>query len=250
MFRNILHFAKKKFFFLLFPKENRVIRYVKKNSLTYCSRSKLKNISLAIRSVKAKGIPGAYIEAGVALGGSAIVIAKNKHPSSPLYLYDVFGMIPSPSNSDGDDAHQRYGLIASGQAAGLGADRYYGYIEDLKKVVIGNLLQAGIDLDSAKIHLVEGLFQDSMKIEEKVAFAHIDADWYESVKTCIERIAPRLSVGGIMIFDDYKSYSGCRRAVEEFLADHSKCFHMLLVDRSAVISRIREESFPPGKGHF
>lgn len=244
MIYNVMHFVKKKLFFLLFPEEYSVIRYVRRNKFTYCSHAKLKNISLAIHSIKKQNVPGIYIEAGVALGGSAILIAKIKCPLSPLYLYDVFGMIPPPSSHDGNDAHQRYDLIASGKSAGLGENKYYGYIKDLKKIVVGNIRQAGIDLDSGKIHFIEGLFQNSMNISDNVAFAHIDADWYESVKICIDRIAPHLNVGGIMIFDDYTSYSGCRKAVDEFLADNSLYFRMLLVDRSALITRIKDETAP------
>jgi asparagine synthase (glutamine-hydrolysing) len=38
------------------------------------------------------------------------------------------------------------------------------------------------------------------------------------VRTCLERIAPRLARGGVMIVDDYDSKSGCRLAVDEYFA--------------------------------
>ena len=64
------------------------------------------------------------------------------------------------------------------------------------------------------------MFQDTITGDEPVALAHIDGDWYESVRTCLERIGPRLSPGGVMVIDDYFHWSGCRTAVDEFLAKH------------------------------
>ena len=37
--------------------------------------------------------------------------------------------------------------------------------------------------------------------------------------TCLERIAPRLATGGLLIIDDYDAWSGCRRAVDEYFAE-------------------------------
>jgi asparagine synthase (glutamine-hydrolysing) len=57
-----------------------------------------------------------------------------------------------------------------------------------------------------------------------VAFAHIDCDWYDSVKTSLERITPNLSSGGILVIDDYYAYSGCKKAVDEFLEKNPDLF--------------------------
>ena len=99
--------------------------------------------------------------------------------------------------------------------------------------------KAGKDLQTSNVHFFEGLFEKTMLITEKVGFAHIDADWYDSVKICIERISPVLSPGGIMIFDDYSSYSGCRKAVDEFLSENSHSFRLIRHDKSALITRFR-----------
>jgi asparagine synthase (glutamine-hydrolysing) len=58
-----------------------------------------------------------------------------------------------------------------------------------------------------------------MQIERPVAFVHIDGDWYESVMTCLTRLAPRLVPGGVLVIDDYDAWSGCRSAVDEYFAD-------------------------------
>jgi hypothetical protein len=57
-----------------------------------------------------------------------------------------------------------------------------------------------------------------MQLEEPVALAHLDGDWYESTRTCLTRIAPRLVPGGRIVLDDYDKWSGCRAAVDEYFA--------------------------------
>ena len=54
---------------------------------------------------------------------------------------------------------------------------------------------------------------------QDVALAHVDGDWYESVMTCLERIAPYLVPEGRIVIDDYDSWSGCRKAVDEYFSD-------------------------------
>lgn len=238
MIDKVIRSILRKCFKLRYPVESGIIRYITARKLTYCGYNKLVSIAESINEVKKEQVYGSYIEAGVALGGSAILIAKIKNPASHLYLYDAFGMIPPPSANDGSDAHERYKVIADGKSKGLGNDQYYGYMENLEDVVRRNLENAKIDLNSSNVHLIRGFLTDTLNVLEPVAFAHIDVDWYDSVRICIDRITPHLSPGGIMIFDDYHSYSGCRRAVDEFLGSHSK-FIMVDGKRSAVIKRSR-----------
>lgn len=205
-----------------------LIAQVRAKSLTYCGRPKLENLRDAAIQLRRDKVPGAFIEAGVALGGSAIVLAKVKERDRKLELYDVFSMIPPPGPQDGEDAHKRYAEIKSGDSAGLGDNLYYGYVDQLIDRVRANLEGFGIDLQREHVSLIQGLFEDTLHPQGAVALAHIDCDWYEPVRTCIDRIVPKLSPGGIMVFDDYSSYSGCTRAVDELLAqrsDFEQVFH-------------------------
>ena len=136
-----------------------------------------------------------------------------------LQVYDVFDIIPPPSENDTEEVHHRYRVIKSGQSEGIGGDRYYGYQNDLYNTVKANLEGFGIDLDRQNVALIKGLVQETLWVKEPIAFAHIDVDWYEPVKTCLERIFPLLSVGGVMVLDDYHSWGGCKRAVDEYLDD-------------------------------
>jgi asparagine synthase (glutamine-hydrolysing) len=55
-----------------------------------------------------------------------------------------------------------------------------------------------------------------LHVSEPVALAHIDGDWYRSVMTCLRRIEPNLVPGGTLVIDDYRAWSGCKRAVDEY----------------------------------
>jgi hypothetical protein len=65
-----------------------------------------------------------------------------------------------------------------------------------------------------------------MHIDKDVVFAHIDVDWYEPVKTCLDRIIPKLCIGGSIILDDYYGWSGCRKATDYYFQDISDKFNM------------------------
>ncbi len=187
-------------------------------NLSYCGPPKLENIAEAAVAVRTAGVRGSWLEAGVALGGSAILLARLKPRGVALDLYDVFGMIPPPGPDDGEDAHRRYAEIASGASKGLGDDTYYGYVDDLQAKVLANLARFDVVPARDRVRLHRGLFATTLRPTGPVALAHVDCDWYDSVRVCIERIAPQLAVGGMIVFDDYSSYSGCRRAVDEWLA--------------------------------
>ena len=72
-----------------------------------------------MRELERDGLPGLLIEAGTARGGSAIVMAAAKAAERPMKVYDVFGMIPPPSERrTAPDVHERYAKIAAGERHG------------------------------------------------------------------------------------------------------------------------------------
>lgn len=198
--------------------KNRVlIDSIREKKLTYLSVRKLESISNTCLSIENNQLPGIFLEAGCALGGSSILIASIKDNRRPLFIYDVFGMIPPPTEDDSQDVHDRYRTIVEGKSKGIGGDKYYGYEENLFEIVQSNLKSFSIDSDRQSVSLIKGLVQDTMKINKPVAFAHVDVDWYEPVMTCLERVFPDLVSGGSIILDDYHDWGGCRKATDEYL---------------------------------
>jgi asparagine synthase (glutamine-hydrolysing) len=196
---------------------------VRKERLTYLVPQKLVRIERAMRRARDNQVAGDFLEFGVALGGSSIVIATEARAQQRHFAgFDVFAMIPPPT-SDKDDAKSkdRYAVISGGKSKGIGGDQYYGYRSDLYSDVVASFRRFGIPVDGEKVALWKGLFEDTwpQRQPRPVAFAHIDCDWYDPVKFCLAAAAAQLSPGGILMLDDYHDYGGCRIAVDEFRAE-------------------------------
>ena len=122
----------------------------------------------------------------------------------------------------------------------FGYDSFEGFDEDInvdlelggpenEEKKLGGFSQTSYDLVMRKISqfnvedsvtLVPGFFKKTLsKSSERVySFVHLDCDIYESYKTCLEYFWPRLSDGGIILFDEYMDppWPGCKKAVDEF----------------------------------
>ncbi|GAA2634999.1 TylF/MycF/NovP-related O-methyltransferase [Actinomadura fulvescens] len=143
-----------------------------------------------------RDLPGAAAEVGVFRGGSAKLIAEAVG-ARKLYLFDTFTGIPAHSPTD--DLHQTNDFAETELAV---VERLF---EGQKNVV-----------------LVPGVFPESAtEMQEAFCFVHVDTDVYGSALDCCRYFYPRLVSGGVMVFDDYGSYScpGIKRAVDEYFAD-------------------------------
>jgi O-methyltransferase len=89
-----------------------------------------------------------------------------------------------------------------------------------KKQFIVNYKKAGLSLP--RIH--KGWFNDltAVDVPEKIAFAFLDGDYYESVLTPLKLIWPRLVPGAAIVVDDYanEALPGAAKAVDEWVATH------------------------------
>lgn len=210
----------------LFYKKNAkissLIEEVRAEKLSYLENYALYELAEAVLTIEKRKLEGAIVETGCALGGSSILMASIKDKSREFYVYDVFGMIPPPTEEDGTDVQERYKTIESGTSQGIGGDTYYGYEENLYQKVVQSFSKFNVDVEPNHVHLVQGLYQDTLQINSLIALAHIDCDWYESVKTCLSRIEPHLVSGGILVIDDYYTWSGCTKAVDEYFAQEAK----------------------------
>jgi len=200
------------------PEVEQTISRARDEHLTYLARDDLRDLAAVVLEIEDRRLPGLLVEAGTARGGSAIVMAAAKSVERPLRVYDVFGMIPPPTERDGPDVHRRYATIAGGEAEGVGGETYYGYRDDLHGEVADSFARLGVPADEHNVELIQGLFEDTIDLDEPVAFAHLDGDWYESTMTCLTRIAPLVVPGGRIVLDDYDAWSGCRAAVDEYFS--------------------------------
>ena len=75
----------------------------------------------------------------------------------------------------------------------------------------------------SNVRLTKGFFEDTLPgfvaqhPGAKIALLHIDCDFYDPVKLCLQTFYDLVTPGGYIVIDDYGSYAGCRKAVDEFL---------------------------------
>lgn len=216
----------------------KIIKTVKSENLTYLSNAELISLARNVQKVVNNNVQGIIIEAGCALGGSALTIAAAKPDVRLFKVFDTFEMIPPPSINDGEDAHQRYNVIASHSAVGIDSTQYYGYIDNLYERVHKSFVDLGFTPEYKNISLVKGLFEDTMIIDTPIALAHLDCDWYDSVMFCLQRIEPHLSVGGVIIVDDYFHWSGCKKAVDEYFSGMLSRKYSFKICSHLIITRV------------
>jgi O-methyltransferase len=75
------------------------------------------------------------------------------------------------------------------------------------------------DLELPIIH--SGLFSEITEYPDTISFAHFDGDLYQSILDSFNIVYDRMSVGGIIVIDDYDwgATPGVQQATTEFLSD-------------------------------
>ncbi len=129
-------------------------------------------------------------------------------------------MIPAPTSEKDDEiSKSRYQTIVGGKSEGIGGDTYYGYKENLYDEVVSRFRDFGCPVDGKRVLLHKGLFEETWPsfTPDHIALVHIDCDWYDPVKFCLDSVKPKMSAGGMVVIDDYHAYGGARVATDEFV---------------------------------
>lgn len=123
-----------------------------------------------------------------------------------LWLYDSFEGLPAKTredNSAAGDAFQAGELLVT------------------KREVIEKFKKMGLKLPKIK----KAFFDDLdiiYDIPEKISYAFLDGDLYQSIKTSLRLVTDKMSQGGVIIVHDYNNpeLPGSARAVDEWLKSH------------------------------
>jgi O-methyltransferase len=191
-------------------------------------------LARAVDRVIEHGIPGAFVECGVYMGGNIEVMirALQRHGVSDcdIYLYDTFAGMPKPDERDDEEI---FGMAkASWEAHRTEEDGDRG----------SNWMKAGVELVRQRIeplgypekhlHFIKGMVEDTIPatMPEKIAILRLDTDFYASTKHELKHLYPRLSPGGILIIDDYGAFPGSRQATDEYAAEHGLNWFLHRVD--------------------
>lgn len=160
---------------------------------------------LLLRALRAEGISGDVIECGVGRGISLTFIGyfmqRLEFPGK-LYGFDSFEGFPEPSKHDASTRNAIRGDLWSRTS---------------QEFVRDHFAPAAFNGVRERLTLVPGFFDRSLVDAPSgdIALLHLDVDLYESYKTCLEKLGPR--VKGVIVYDEYRSpkWPGATRAIDE-----------------------------------
>jgi hypothetical protein len=171
-----------------------------------------------VRYVSRHRIPGDVVECGVWRGGSMQAVARTLlalgDTSRDLHLFDTFEGMPPPSERDTRRSDERTAAELLAQESPQ--DSLVWAVASLEDVKDG---MAQVGYPAERVHYIQGRVEDTIpeRAPEEISILRLDTDWYESTKHELEHLYPRLSSGGVVLFDDYGYWEGAREAVDEFL---------------------------------
>ena len=174
-------------------------------------------------------IEGELVESGVWKGGNLILFKKfldEKKVKKKIYAYDTFEGQPEPGNFD----------YKIGYFKKVFAKKIYNQKKNWNKIELNNVKKnilsecGNIDNIIFIKGLVENTLNNVQNLPNKISILRLDTDFYESSKMELEILYPRLSYGGILIIDDYATWTGVKKAVDEFFEKRNERPFLLFVD--------------------
>lgn len=180
----------------------------------------------AIRAVNSEDVDGDVVECGVWNGGCIGLMALAHARTGAIiprrfHLFDSFEGLPPPSPEDAEMAQ-----VFKAKHPGLGlneGDREqlvaFGACAGDNQPEVERFLTRTLKIDPGLLQFHVGWFQDTVPAANEIrdiAILRLDGDWYDSTRVCIEKLYDRVSPGGFVIIDDYGTFSGCRKAIDEF----------------------------------
>jgi O-methyltransferase len=163
-----------------------------------------------------KNVSGDILEVGVWRGGTAKILERNLGKNDKLYLCDTFT-----------------GVVKAGELDKIykGGEHADTSIENVTKMFSSN----------ENVIILQGIFPEDTadKIcSSTIKFCHIDVDVYQSAKDIYDWVLPRLSIGGIVVFDDYgfAACEGITRLVNSI--EHDKVRVLYNLNGHAVLVKI------------
>ena len=174
--------------------------------------------------LKTLEVPGDIAELGVFRGQGLMTWANFldsyciSDRTKIVYGFDNWKGFVSISREDGADIDELQKF-----EGGFSPEAYYDELKDAIKIFDSDRFIPWKD----RVKLVEGNIMETVPkfVDEnpgvRFSLIHFDCDLYEPTKTALEYFWPRLSKGGICLFDEYaiKDWPGETKAVDEFFAD-------------------------------
>jgi hypothetical protein len=196
----------------------------------------------AVRYCMARSIPGAFAECGVWRGGSILAMILTlqdlKVADRHIYLYDTFEGMTEPTVHDVsllDPPALHTWRQAQSEQRQAWEDLFAA--DAVGEETVRTLLSATGYPDEL-LHFVRGPVEQTLPdhVPAELALLRLDTDWYESTRHELTHLFPRLSIGGVLIIDDYGHWQGARKAVDEYLVSEERQLLLTRVDYTARIA--------------
>ena len=159
------------------------------------------------RQVKEQ-VPGDFVECGVWKGGNCMLMAlalQELGENRTIWMYDTYQGMPTPGEEDVTFDGDR-------KAKDIWHE---GWCEASFEEVLANMQS----VNAKNYKMIAGKVQNTIPkhAPESISILRLDTDFYASTKHELFHLYPRLSIGGILIMDDYYKWKGSRKACDEFL---------------------------------
>lgn len=181
-------------------------------------------------------VPGDVVECGVWRGGSMMAVALTLRRLSSddrtFWLYDTFAGMTKPGEHD---VRLWDGAVAStGFDSGRSGNGAHEWARADLTDVRHNLGTTGYPAE--QVRFVVGSVEDTIpdNAPEQISLLRLDTDFHDSTRHELEHLWPRLSEGGVLIVDDYGSWRGARKAVDDFFA--ARPVHLVRIDPSVYVT--------------
>lgn len=157
-----------------------------------------------LENVLDKKVPGDIVEFGCYIGTTSLFIRRmldQRTENRAFHVYDSFEGLPPKSREDESPAGMAF------QAGKLAVS---------KKQLIREFQKANLALPAIHKGWFNELTADA--VPEQIAFAFLDGDFYDSIKSSLKLVLPRMSKGGTIVVDDFvrEALPGAAKAVREF----------------------------------
>lgn len=172
----------------------------------------------AVNYVIDNEIPGDLVECGVWRGGCSMMMAailqRRGDSDRTVYMYDTFDGMSPPTGVDVTYDQRSASTLMNSPRSTQRASVWC--IAD-KSDVMRNMALTGLPPD--RVRYIEGRVEDTLQGPQpmsKIAILRLDTDFYESTKTELEALYPKLVERGVFFADDYGHWLGAQKAVDEY----------------------------------
>jgi len=191
--------------------------HARAQAFTMTSVERMYALYQAVRYVCRHQIPGDFVECGVWRGGSCMLMALTLQAlgerGRKIHLYDTFAGMTRPGEHDIRYRDQGEQVTRWEAGAREGYNEWcLAPLDEVRR----NVLATGYPEDS--LVFVAGEIESTLPATAPAAIAllRLDTDWYASTRHELEHLYPLLAPGGALIIDDYGSFEGARKAVDEY----------------------------------